>query len=60
METHAMRVDGNAMAGMLVEVFGREMTAALIACGGYGNVGALRGGAPVRAGARHRDALLPM
>jgi Family of unknown function (DUF6510) len=23
---------------MLVEVFGREMTAALIACGGYGNV----------------------
>ena len=55
-----MRVDGNAMAGMLVEVFGREMTAALIACGGYGNVGALRGGAPVRAGARHRDALLPM
>jgi hypothetical protein len=38
METDAKRVDGNAMAGMLGEVFGREMTAALIACGGCGKV----------------------
>lgn len=38
METDAMRVDGNAMAGMLGEVFAREMTAARIACGGCGKV----------------------
>jgi hypothetical protein len=38
METDAMRVDGNAMAGMLGEVFVREMTATRIACGGCGKV----------------------
>jgi hypothetical protein len=38
MEPDAMRVDGNAMAGVLGEVFVREMTAARIACGGCGKV----------------------
>jgi hypothetical protein len=38
MDGDAMRVDGNAMAGMLGEVFVREMTAAEIACGGCGKV----------------------
>jgi Family of unknown function (DUF6510) len=38
MESDAMRVDGNAMAGVLGEVFVREMTAARIACGGCGKV----------------------
>lgn len=38
METDAMRVDGNAMAGILGEVFAQEMTAARIACGGCGKV----------------------
>lgn len=38
MESDAMRVDGNAMAGVLGEVFVREMTAARIACGGCGRV----------------------
>jgi Family of unknown function (DUF6510) len=38
MEGDAMRVDGNAMAGVLGEVFVREMTAARIACGGCGKV----------------------
>jgi hypothetical protein len=38
MESDAMRVDGNAMAGALGEVFVREMTAARIACGGCGKV----------------------
>lgn len=33
-----MRVDGNAIAGILGEVFVHEMTAARIACGGCGNV----------------------
>ena len=33
-----MRLDGNAMAGVLGEVFVREMTAAQIACGGCGKV----------------------
>ena len=32
-ETH---LDGNALAGLLVEVFGREMTAAVGCCGGCG------------------------
>ena len=34
----AMRVDGNAIAGILGEVFVQEMTAARIACGGCGKV----------------------
>jgi Family of unknown function (DUF6510) len=38
MESDAMRLDGNAMAGVLGEVFVREMTAARIACGGCGKV----------------------
>jgi hypothetical protein len=38
MESDAMRVDGNAMAGILGEVFLQEMTAARIACGGCGKV----------------------
>ena len=38
METDAMRVDGNAIAGVLGEVFVREMTVARIACGGCGKV----------------------
>ena len=33
-----MRVDGNAIAGILGEVFVHEMTAARMACGGCGNV----------------------
>ena len=38
MESDAMRVDGNAMAGVLGEVFAQEMTSARIACGGCGKV----------------------
>ena len=38
MGSDAMRVDGNAMAGILGEVFLQEMTAARIACGGCGKV----------------------
>jgi hypothetical protein len=38
MESDAMRVDGNAMAGVLGEVFVREMTDARIACGSCGKV----------------------
>ncbi len=36
MESAEMRVDGNAVAGMLREVFVQEMTVAPIACGGCG------------------------
>jgi hypothetical protein len=36
METDAMRVDGNAMAGILGEMFVQEMTSVRIACGGCG------------------------
>ncbi len=38
MESQAIRVDGNAMAGMLGEIFVDEMTAARVACGGCGNI----------------------
>ena len=38
MESEAMRVDGNAIAGMLGEVFVDEMTRARVACGGCGKV----------------------
>jgi uncharacterized protein DUF6510 len=38
MESSEMRVDGNAIAGALGEVFVLEMTAARIACDGCGKV----------------------
>jgi hypothetical protein len=38
MEGDAMRVDGNAIAGVLGEVFVHDVTAARIACGGCGKV----------------------
>ena len=38
MESEALRLDGNAMAGTLGEVFVHEMTAARIACKGCGKV----------------------
>lgn len=38
MDSDVMRVDGNAMAGVLSEVFVHEMTTARIACGGCGEV----------------------
>jgi hypothetical protein len=38
MESQASRLDGNAMAGMLGEIFVHEMTAARVACGGCGKV----------------------
>ena len=38
MDDDEMRVDGNAMAGVLGEVFVQEVTAAHIACGGCGSV----------------------
>ena len=37
-ETH---VDGNALGGMLMEMFGREMTDALGSCGNCGKVHAI-------------------
>jgi hypothetical protein len=33
----ALRLDGNAIAGLLQEVFGAEMTTALGTCGGCGS-----------------------
>jgi hypothetical protein len=36
MESQAMRVDGNALAGTLGEIFVPEMTMARVACGGCG------------------------
>ena len=38
MDDVALRVDGNALAGELSEVFALEMTAARVACGGCGAV----------------------
>lgn len=38
MDSDAVRVDGNAIAGVLGEVFAQEMTAVRIACGGCGKV----------------------
>ena len=38
MDDRALRVDGNALAGELSEVFSREMTVARVACGGCGTV----------------------
>jgi hypothetical protein len=41
MQTEEMRLDGNAAAGMLREVFARDVTAALATCTGCGATGAL-------------------
>jgi hypothetical protein len=38
MDAEDLRVDGNALAGELSEVFAYEMTAARVACGGCGQV----------------------
>lgn len=38
MESDSMRVDGNAIAGVLGEVFVQDVTTARIACGGCGEV----------------------
>ena len=38
MDDSALRVDGNALAGELSEVFSGEMTVARVACGGCGAV----------------------
>jgi Family of unknown function (DUF6510) len=38
MDDVATRVDGNALAGELSEVFSQEMTVARVACGGCGAV----------------------
>ena len=37
----ALMLDGNAAAGVLAEIFGREMTASVIACAHCGREGAL-------------------
>jgi hypothetical protein len=41
MQTEEMRLDGNAAAGMLRELFARDVTAALATCRGCGGVGAV-------------------
>ena len=38
-ETSDMRLDGNALGGELLEIFGVEMTAAIATCGSCGAVG---------------------
>jgi len=38
MDDVALKVDGNALAGELSEVFSQEMTVARVACGGCGAV----------------------
>lgn len=38
MESQASRLDGNAVAGTLSEIFVHEMTAAGVACGGCGKI----------------------
>ncbi len=38
METDAMRLDGNAIGGLMLELFGAEMTAARGVCGSCGAV----------------------
>jgi Family of unknown function (DUF6510) len=38
MMAEANHVDGNAVGGLLIEVFGREMTGARERCGGCGSV----------------------
>jgi len=39
MDDHDLRVDGNAAAGLLGEVFALEATAAWTTCGGCGAIG---------------------
>jgi len=39
MQSEEMRLDGNAAAGALREVFAAEMTVAVATCAGCGNVG---------------------
>jgi uncharacterized protein DUF6510 len=39
MQTENMRLDGNAAAGSLRDVFASEMTVAVATCAGCGNVG---------------------
>jgi hypothetical protein len=36
MDSHDRHLDGNATAGLLAEIFGREMTTAHAICGGCG------------------------
>lgn len=38
MESQSSRLDGNALAGMLSEIFIQDMTTARVACGGCGEV----------------------
>ena len=38
MRTDEMKLDGNALGGMMLELFGREMTAASATCGSCGAV----------------------
>jgi len=38
---HELMLDGNAAAGILYEIFGQEMTAGTIECGGCGREGEL-------------------
>jgi hypothetical protein len=38
METDAMRLDGNAIGGLMLELFGKEMTASIGVCGSCGAV----------------------
>ena len=39
MQVEEMRLDGNAAGGVLREVFARDMTTALVTCGGCGALG---------------------
>jgi uncharacterized protein DUF6510 len=39
MKTEEMKLDGNAVGGMMLEIFGVEMTAAVAVCRGCGATG---------------------
>lgn len=43
MQTEEMRLDGNAAAGMLRELFVRDVTGAMATCRACGNVGPIGG-----------------
>jgi hypothetical protein len=43
MQTEEMRLDGNAAAGLLRELFVRDVTTAMATCRGCGNVGPVGG-----------------
>ena len=43
MQTEEMRLDGNAAAGMLRELFVRDVTGAIATCRGCGSVGPIGG-----------------